>query len=147
MVCSILAGSMCICYLLIHKSVCSPTDPAIPCSSIGVFIMFVHMLITYCLFAALCQLSVFGHNIYGMFLCIAYLDAILFVCVCFLSPFLARIVLHLICGEHFMMFQYSVYQIICMLSKLIPEILFSCDECYFKLFAVLSYYVASVIVI
>ena len=41
-----------------------------------------------------------------------------------------------------MMFQYSVYQIICMVSELVPEILLSCDKCYFKMFAVPSYYVA-----
>ena len=104
--------------------------------------MFVHMLIIYCLFTAFCQLSVIGHNVYGMLLCITYLDVIMFLCACFLSPFIARIALHLICGKCFMMFQYSIYGIICMLSKLVPEIFFSCDGCYFKVLTVPSYYVA-----
>ena len=90
------------------------------------------MLITYHLFAAFCQLSANGYNVYGMFLCITYLDVIMFVHVYFLSPFIARIALHLICGECFMMFQYSIYQIICLSSELVPEILLSCDRCYLR---------------
>ena len=113
---------MCICDLLIYKSVWSPADPAIPSSSVYVIIMIVHIFITYCLFAAFCQLSIIGHNVYGMLLCIAYLNVITFVHVCFLSPFIARISLHFICGECVMMFQYSVYWIICMLHELVPEI-------------------------
>ena len=41
-----------------------------------------------------------------------------------------------------MMFKYSIYQIICMLSEFIPEILFSCNGSYFNMFVVSSYYVA-----
>ena len=45
------------------------------------------------------------------------------------------------CRGCFMMFQYSVYGIICTWSELIPEILFSCYWYYFKMFAFPSYYV------
>ena len=41
-----------------------------------------------------------------------------------------------------MMFQYSIYHIICILSKLISGILFSCDGCYFNMSVICSYYAA-----
>ena len=85
MLCAILAVCTCICDLSIHKSVWSPADPAIPCLSVDVIILFVHMSITYCLFTAFGQLSAIWHNAYGMFLCIAHLDFIMFVSV---SPLL-----------------------------------------------------------
>ena len=112
------------------------------CLSVAVISLFVCKSNTYCLFTAFSQLCVIGPNVYGVFLCIAVLNVTMFVHVCFLSHFIARIALHFICGEFFIMFQYSIYQIICMLSELIPEILFSCDGCYFNLFAVPSYYAA-----
>ena len=63
----------------------------------------------------------------------------MFIHVHFLSPLIARIPLHLICGECSMIFQYSVYHIICMSSELVPEILFSSDGCYLQMFAVPNY--------
>ena len=51
MVCAILAVCMCICDLSIHKSVWFLAYPAILSLSVDVTIMFVHMLITYYLFA------------------------------------------------------------------------------------------------
>ena len=88
---------------------------------------------------SLCQLSVIRHYAYGMFLSITYLDVVMFVFVCFLSPFIIRIALHLIFWEGFMLFQYSIHWIICMSSDLIPEILFSCDGCYSNMFVAPSY--------
>ena len=104
MVCAILVVCMYVCDLSIHKSVWSSADAVIPCLSVDFIILFVLLLITYCLLTAFCQHSVIGHNVYGMVLCVTYLDVIMFVHVCFLSPFIARIDLHLICGDHFMMF-------------------------------------------
>ena len=74
-----------------------------------------------------------------MIFCIAYLDVTMFVHVFFLFPFNDRIALHLICGERLMMFQYYIYWIMCMSSELIPEILFNCNGCYFRMFVVHSY--------
>ena len=49
-VCAILTVCTCMCNLLICKPVWSPADPAISCLSVDVIILFVHMLIAYCLF-------------------------------------------------------------------------------------------------
>ena len=133
---------MCTCNLSICKPVWSPVDPAILCFNVDVIILFVHMSITYYLFTVFCQLPVIGHDIYVIALCIADFDVTMFVCVCFLSPFIASIALHYVHGECFILFSYFIYRIICMSSELIPEILFSCDGCCFDMFAVPSHYVA-----
>ena len=65
--------------LLICKSVQSTADCAISCLHVDVNILFVHMLITYCLLTIFCKLSVIGHNIYGISLCITDLDVTTFV--------------------------------------------------------------------
>ena len=126
MVCIIWTLCMCICTLSTHKSVCSPTDPAIPCSGVDVIILFVHMFIIYCLFTIFCQLSVTWHSIYGMFLCITNLDVIMSVHVCFFSP-LWRV----------FSWCFNILSVrSSMSSKLIPETLFSCEGCYFNMFVV-----------
>ena len=79
--------------------------------------------------------SIILYVIYGMSLCTSGLHITMIVHICLLPPILI-IVWHRIWGKCFILFYCFVQRIFCMPSKLVSEVLISCDGCCFDVFAV-----------